>query len=133
MKNPIENLTEYEEQKLLVEYLEANNIKFSKIAQETFTRSFGQKMKNKMSGLRRGLPDLLIVLPAEKTYSHNNILVFIEMKRKKGGHTSPEQQEWIELLNRINGKVFAFVAKGYEEAKKVIESFFYADNNSTPR
>jgi len=106
-------LTEYQEQCLLVQYLEAKKIKFSKIAQETFTRDWGTKMKNKLSGLRPGLPDMLIILPKK--------LLFIEMKRTKGGSVKPDQKEWIEELNKIDN-VYAFVAKGYEEAKKIIES-----------
>jgi len=71
-------------------------------------------MKNKMSGLRRGVPDMLIILPKGK-------LLFIEMKRSTGGRTSPEQIEWIKELNNCAG-VTAVQANGYEEAKKIIES-----------
>ena len=106
-------LLEYEEQCLLVQYLEAKHLKFSKIAQETFTRHWGIKMKNMRSGLRPGLPDMRIILPGK--------LLFIEMKRVRGGKTKPEQKEWIEELNKIDN-VYAFVAKGYEEAKKIIEN-----------
>lgn len=108
-------LTEYQEQCLLVQYLELKGLLFSKLAQETFTKSWGIKMKNKMSGVRPGVPDMLIILPNQK-------LLFIEMKKLKGGHTSPEQIRWIKELNNCKG-VIAFVAHGFEEAKQFIDHF----------
>lgn len=111
-------LTEYEEQCLLVEYLEIKRLKFSKIAQETFTKSWGVKMKNKLSGLRRGVPDMIIIIPKKDSL---NTLLFLEMKRTKGGVISPEQKSWIEELDQIPG-VVARVANGYEEAKKIIDN-----------
>jgi hypothetical protein len=115
-------LTEYQEQCLLVEYLEAKNLKFSKIAQETFTRSWGIKRKNKLSGLRKGVPDMLIIIPQKiNMLPDSKKLLFIEMKRSKGGKISPEQSEWLLELNQVPG-VIAKEARGYEEAKKIIES-----------
>ncbi len=110
MSDPI--LTEYQEQCLLVQYLELKGYLFSKLAQETFTRSWGTKMKNKMSGVRPGVPDMLIILPNKK-------LLFIEMKRSVGGRTSPEQIKWIQELNECKG-VIAVEAHGFEEAKKFV-------------
>ena len=113
--------TEYAEQCMLVQYLELKGLKFSKIAQETFTRDWGTKMKNKMSGLRRGVPDMLIIIPTKSNMGPKNILLFIEMKRSKGGKISEEQSEWLEELSSVAG-VFAKSANGFEEAKKIIES-----------
>lgn len=110
--------TEYQEQCLLVEYLEIKGLKFSKIAQETFTRSWGIKRKNKMSGLRKGVPDMLIIIPINLGA---NRLLFIEMKRSKGGKISEEQSEWLTELNKVAG-VIAHEARGFEEAKKIIDS-----------
>ena len=106
-------LTEYQEQCLLVQYLELKGFLFSKPAQETFTRSWSIKMKNKMSGVRPGVPDMLIILPTKR-------LLFIEMKRSKGGRISPEQIKWIKELNECNG-VIAVEAHGFDEAKKIID------------
>ena len=110
---PIPILSEYQEQCLLVQYLELKGLLFSKIAQETFTRSWGIKMKNKMSGVRPGVPDMIIILPTQK-------LLFIEMKRSKGGRLSPEQDKWIKELNNCHG-VIATEAHGFEEAKNIID------------
>src|ERR1039457_929309 len=111
MPTPI--LSEYQEQCLLVQYLELKGLLFSKIAQETFTRSWGIKMKNKMSGVRPGIPDMIIILPNQK-------LLFIEMKRSKGGRLSPEQAQWIKEINNCQG-VIAVEAHGFEEAKNIID------------
>lgn len=100
-------LTEYEEMKTFVQYLELKGLLFSKIAQETYTPSWGQKVKNKMSGLRKGVPDMMIVLPSK--------LLFVEMKRVSGGITSPEQLEWLAALDKIPN-VRARVCKGAEAA-----------------
>jgi hypothetical protein len=70
-------------------------------------------MKNKRDGLRAGLPDLLVILPHK--------LLFIEMKRLKGGKVSPEQQDWIEQLNKIGDQVEAIVSRGCGEAIDKIE------------
>lgn len=134
MKLPLP--TEYEEQCLLVDYLELKHLKFSKIAQETFTRSWGTVIKNKRSGVRKGVPDLLIIIPERKTGKKIHItpllgggltdeilcpkLLFLEMKRKKGGKVSPEQDSWLLELGKIPHVVTA-VCYGFEEAKLVID------------
>ncbi len=136
MKNSIfkESIaTEYQEQVALVEYLEIKGLKFSKLAQETFTRSWQVKMKNKMSGVRPGVPDMMIVIPERNAKEFMGIkmspgaavipsrLLFIEMKRSKGGTVSEEQKKWLTELNKCLG-VVAVVCKGFDEAKKVIEN-----------
>jgi hypothetical protein len=104
---------ETEEQQALVKYLEIRKLKFTAIPNGTFTKSWAVKMKNKRDGLRAGLPDLLVILPHK--------LLFIEMKRLKGGKVSPEQQDWIEQLNKIGDQVEAIVSRGCGEAIDKIE------------
>lgn len=119
-KNKIEFpiASEFEEQVMLVQYLELLGLKFSKLAQETYTPSWMIKAKNKASGLRRGIPDMLVVIPETKETKKR--LLFIEMKRSKGGKVSPEQEEWLDILNSCFG-VEAIVCHGFEEAKKEID------------
>jgi len=107
--------TEYEEQKALVEYLEFKGLKFSSIPNSTWTSSWGQKTKNKQSGLRPGMPDMIIILPQRG-------LLFIEMKRVKGGVVSEVQREWIQELTKLDG-VEAVVCRGADEAIQLIETF----------
>ena len=79
-------------------------------------------MKNKRSGLRRGLPDLFVFIPGERSKIGSAVLLAIEMKRQKRGVVSPEQQEWQKSLNQVQG-VVAIVAKGFDEAKRGVDIF----------
>jgi len=73
------------EQEALVKYLELKHIKFSALPLSTFTKSWGVKIRNKMMGVRPGVPDMMLII--------KNKLLFIEMKRKKGGVVSQAQKE----------------------------------------
>jgi len=104
--------SEYSECVLLTDYLEnlkrENKIKlFTHIANETFTKSWSVKNKNKRMGVRRGFPDYAIVIKKGK-------VIFIEMKWGKNKATE-EQKEWLELLPN------AYLCYGFNEAQKVIE------------
>ena len=104
---------EEEEQMALVDYLEIRGLKFTAIPNSTFTKSWKQKMKNTRTGLRPGLPDLLVIVKDK--------LIFIEMKRVKGGTVSETQKEWIEALSKCEG-VNAYVAKGFDEARVIVDN-----------
>ena len=69
----------------------------------------------KRLGLSKGLPDL-IVLARNKSNTHE--VLFIEMKRIKGGRVSPEQKEWIERLD--NNNYCVGVAYGCDSAIKIL-------------
>ena len=58
--------TEESEQIVFCQYLELKNIKYSAIAHSTYCTSWSQKAKNKRTGLKRGVPDLLILLEEQK-------------------------------------------------------------------
>lgn len=100
-------LSEEYEQTRFVDWLSTNNYMFTSIPNSTFTRSWSQKAKNTRTGLRKGFPDMAIVLK-------RGALLFLELKRTKGGKVSPEQKAWLEALNGCG--VAAFVAKGAVEA-----------------
>lgn len=109
--------TEHQECVALTEYLTLRQklgtvCLFTHIAQETFTKSWAVKRKNKIMGVRKGFPDYCVITPTD--------VYFIEMKRSKGGVVSKEQQDWIELL-KANG-IKAKVCNGFNEAKKFLES-----------
>jgi len=107
--------TEFEEQCALVQYLELKGLRFTSIPNSTWTPSFAQKRKNVKSGLRPGLPDMLVLLPSVK------LLLWVEMKRMKGGSLSEDQEAWIEDLNMIGENVKAIVCRGAGEAIDMIE------------
>ncbi len=113
--------TEYEEQKELIKYLDdlkfnsKNQIKFSAIPLSTHTDSYQEKTRNTLSGVRAGLPDLFLII--------NKKCLFIEMKREKGGVLSDFQKKWIEAINESENNIKAYVCKGFEEAREVIEKY----------
>ena len=85
---------------------------YSHIPHETYTNSWKAKRKNASEGVRKGVPDYIIVI--------NDTVLFIELKRKRGGFVSDEQVLWIEGLS--HKKTIAYIAKGFEEAKRHIDN-----------
>lgn len=103
--------TEYEEQVTLVQYLSLKGYKHTAIPNSTYTTSWNQKRRNKATGLNPGLPDMVVIV--------NDNLVWIELKRTKGGVLSQAQKDWIAALEEAGQTVR--VCKGAEEAIKFIE------------
>jgi len=103
--------TEYEEQVAVVQYLELKGHKHTAVPNSTYTTSYNQKRRNKAMGLNAGLPDLIAII--------NYNLVFIEMKRTKGGVLSQAQKDWIAALEDAGQTVW--VCKGADEAIKKIQ------------
>ena len=111
---------EQAECRTFVEYLELLQKQgkiglFTHSSNETYTKSWKIKNRNKAMGVRAGMPDYLICLPAHKT------LLFIEMKRVKGGTLTVEQKAWLKMLNECG--VIALVAKGFDEANAILERY----------
>lgn len=107
------NREEYEEQKVVVQYLELIGAKFTAIPNSTYTPSWGQKAMNKAMGVRAGLPDLFIIIKKQP--------FFIEMKKKKGGVLSEDQKSWFKAINEAG--IMSYVCNGFNEAKKVIDLY----------
>ena len=103
--------TEDDEQIAVIQYCDLKGYPRFRIPNETFTRSWNQKRKNKALGVSSGAPDLGIIV--------NNRLIFIEMKRVKKSSTSPEQLQWIAHLHAAH--VPARICKGFHEAKAFID------------
>ena len=80
--------------------------------------------KLKEQGVVSGFPDLTIWPPLDAA---KRPILFIEMKRVKGGTVSSEQKEWIEYLTALSGfhRVEVQVCKGFEEARKFILQWGY--------
>lgn len=85
---------------------------FSHIANETYTKSWNQKSRNKAMGVRSGIPDYVIVTP--------HYVLFLELKRKKGGVLSPTQKAWLKAIGQ-GKQTISGVAKGFDEAKELID------------
>lgn len=85
---------------------------FTHVANETYTPYRSVRNRNTMMGVKPGIQDYIVVLPDE--------VLFIEMKRLKGGSLTPNQKAWQEA---VNGKpIVSTVCYGLEEAKTFIKS-----------
>lgn len=80
-------------------------------------RHHAEAARLKLEGVRAGVPDLFLPVPAGGKHG-----LFIEMKREKGGRLSPEQKDWLAHLNEQGYR--AEVCKGFEAAKAVIQDYF---------
>jgi hypothetical protein len=74
-------------------------------------RSLSQGARLKAEGVTRGVPDLYI--PAW--------LLWIEMKRQKGGKVDPDQADWHIYLREIGHTVL--ICRGCEDAIKQVNAF----------
>lgn len=114
---------EKEEQIAFVEYCENNGISVVsmqngfKMPKAAFNYAAYSRTLKKM-GLSKGFPDLIIL---EKNKSKTHEVLFIEMKRQKGGKLKPEQEEWIQKLDDKDYCVG--VAKGCESAVRILQKY----------
>ena len=112
---------EKEEQIAFVEYCKAKGIRVVstqngfKMPKAGFNYVAYSNSLKKM-GLSKGFPDLIVFA----LISQSDIL-FIEMKRLKGGTLQEEQKEWIQWLDE-NGYTVA-VAKGADSAIRILEKY----------
>lgn len=114
------------EQKQLVLWLRRNKIPHHHSANEMWTSSFKQKARNKAMGVSSGFPDLVIAIPPDMARNGSGIVLAIELKRQRGGRTTPNQRMWLALLNRTG--VPAQVCNGKLEAIKFISQYLYKDS-----
>ena len=69
----------------------------------------------KAEGVKSGVPD--ICLPVARGAYHG---LYVELKRRKGGKTSPKQAEWLERLSG-EGYYVALCAGWEQAAAKILE------------
>jgi hypothetical protein len=69
--------------------------------------------KFKAEGLKPGVPDLFLAVPRGEYHG-----LFVEMKRRKGGVISPDQEAWLICLSKYGYAVS--VCLGWEEARDAI-------------
>lgn len=112
---------EDDEQIEFVQWLELQGIKFTAIPNSTYTKSWKQKMRNKLLGLRPGLLDIFLVIRRDQSITGRGFALFIEMKRRKGGRLSEDQKAWIAAINGLDElAIAAYEAKGAEQAESIV-------------
>ena len=133
--------TEEQECEALHQWLELKGIPHTHIGNEGIGRGgvdFARTRKMKRMGQSKGFPDYLVVISrgpwcyCDEDADANDRrrlgftgewfdygIIAIEMKRRKGGTISPDQEKWLQVLD--NAGIESVVCRGFDEAKKFIE------------
>lgn len=115
---------EDDEQIALIEWLDFVGLKYTAIPNSTYTPHMVTKRRNHRLGVRAGFPDMVIVIPRNRSKDGEGYFLCMEMKRQKGGVVSKEQREWIQAINDLQqNNIQAYVAKGSEEAVGIIRHY----------
>ena len=104
--------TEHEEQREFVQWFRQNidGVRIFAIPNGG-VRSLSVASKLKSEGVSAGVPDMFV--PAW--------LLWIEMKKSKGGITSDKQKDWHEYLRGIGH--YVIIPKGCDEAIAMVQDF----------
>jgi len=130
-------MNESDEQIQLSDTLDLMKIPHYSLRNEESIKSMGYLMKRKRMGWRAGTPDMMVIIPSERSYVGRTLLCFIELKKarrkllrasergKKGDmvtQNSPtvEQLQFIDQVNQVKD-VQGYVAYGADEALKIID------------
>lgn len=125
--------TEDQEQIEFVQWLEQNKLKFTAVPNHTYNPHRSQQMKNHRLGLRKGFPDMIVLVPHYMSKDGRGHLLAIEMKRQRGSTTSPEQKLWIASLNMLGAvNVEAHVCKGAQDAIFAVCRYIHPETNISP-
>lgn len=112
------------EQAQFVVLLEKNNLKFTAIPNNTYTKYMNQKVKNHRVGLRPGFSDMIVLVPPHRSIDGEGYFLCIEMKRLSGSSTSKDQKEWLEAITGLGvTNVQAYICKGCVGAVKVMKHY----------
>lgn len=103
------------EQKLLATWLTKKGILFYHCPNGGL-RDKVTAMSLKAIGLSPGVPDICV--PIARKGKHG---LYIELKRKIGGTVSIAQRYWLDQLAKEG--YMAIVAKGFDEAKNIVEDY----------
>jgi hypothetical protein len=85
--------------------------------------SIGAARRMKEQGMKSGVPDLVLPIPAGGYHG-----LWIELKRRRGGRVSPEQRAWIAHLNQVGYR--AEVCAGWDAARELILNYLSATASS---
>lgn len=117
---PTLQLTEKQEQKLLVKWMKSYP---SPLLWDATIHIPNEGKRHvitgselKAMGMKKGVSDFFISLPSKGYHG-----LWIELKRKEGYKISPEQRAFIE--NRKRSGYAAYIAYGWEHAKDIIEDY----------
>ena len=122
---------EKHEQAAFVDWLEVQGLTFTAIPNSTYTTSFNQKRMNRQQGVRKGFPDMVVIIPPHRSVDGEGYMLCIENKRIKGGVQSPEQKEWQAAINGLNVlNVQYYLCKGAAKAIETVSHYLAKVDNS---
>jgi hypothetical protein len=105
---------------LLADFLRHKGLLFTHIVNEFIGEgNWGIIQNQKRAGKSKGVPDYMICIPAKGEYPPS--LLFIELKKEKGGTVSIEQKHWLASLHAIPN-VSAHICRGAIDAIKLVNS-----------
>lgn len=121
IKTTYSGLTEADEQEALFDWARVRICKYPELRLLHHIPNGGSRnpieaARLKGQGVKPGVPDLC--LPVARGGFHG---LYIEMKRRKGGRISPEQEAWLRELRKQGFR--AEVCRGWEEAKNTLEEY----------
>ena len=114
-------MSEAQEQKIIFEWAEWNKNKYPELEMLMHTVNEGKRSPRvgaelKRMGMKRGFPDISLLVPNKKYHG-----LFIELKADKTKRLTKEQKEWLDKLNKYGYK--AVRCNGSEEAIQVIKDY----------
>ena len=85
-----------------------------------------------MRQLKALVPDMLVIVPKDKSKDGGGYCLFIEMKRsdRSLSRLSKEQKLWVSNLQGIGGAVVAEVCYGADSAIETVSTFLKDPDNS---
>lgn len=113
--------TEHDEQKALFSWLAVMEHKYPELAfvfavPNSAKRNPKTAQYMKSEGMKAGVPDIVIPIPRGRFHG-----MFVEMKRRKGGKISVEQNAWLQGLYDLG--YYAVICYGWDEARSEIENY----------
>ena len=112
----IKELSEFDEQRILVEWMNFKKILFYHIPNGGY-RNAREARNLKLNGVKPGVPDICIPVPKKSFHG-----LYIELKRVDNFKISPSQEFWMKELSKNGYDVV--IANGSRNAIKHIENYF---------
>lgn len=111
---------EHDEQTVFVEWLRLKGLRHNATPNGGHRAAKTSKLL-KAEGVVPGFPDITVW----PSLGSGLPILFIEMKRSRGGKTSDEQKDWVDYLNQLGPTTKAVVCLGAGEAIKLVEELYY--------
>ena len=108
-------------------------LKYTMIPNDVWTTSHKQKARMKRLGLNRGLADMLVLIPKDRSKDGEGYTIYCEMKRAKRSLStvSDDQQAWHDAINELGvPNIQCYICYGSSEAIKVISHYLKSVENS---